>query len=202
MFVLRAFDDASVPGDADPVGDLDTLELELVLADLASVEGRLDRQRRALKGDKSLAAEIAVLERAAAALGDGVPVYRSGLGAAERELLAPVFLLTDKPVLLVVNIGEDQLDDPDAAIAPILDGRAAARTSSRCACSSRPRRPPSTPTRGASSSKASASARVSCRESRAPATTGSVGARSSRPARPNRVRGRSAPAPGLPSAPA
>ena len=89
---------------------LDTLELELVLADLASVEGRLYRQQRAAKGDKSLAGEIAALERAAAVLGDGVPIYRSDLTADEREHLAPAFLLTDKPVLVVVNIGEDQLD--------------------------------------------------------------------------------------------
>ena len=63
--MLRAFEDPSVPGDTDPRADLDTLELELVLADLASVEGRLYRQQRAAKGDKSLAAEIAALEHAA-----------------------------------------------------------------------------------------------------------------------------------------
>ena len=68
----------SVMGDTDPADDLDTLELELVIADLASVEGRLYRQSRAAKGDKSLAAEIAALERAAAMLGDGVPLYRVG----------------------------------------------------------------------------------------------------------------------------
>jgi ribosome-binding ATPase len=124
VFVLRAFEDPSVPGDADPLGDLDTLELELVLADLASVEGRLYRQRRATKGDKSLAGEIAALERAEVVLGDGVPIYRADLDAEQRALLAPVFLLTDKPVLMVVNIGEDQLDDADAVLAPILDGRA------------------------------------------------------------------------------
>jgi GTP-binding protein YchF len=120
VFVLRAFADDSVPGDTDPLTDLDTLELELVLADLASVEGRLDRQRRASKGDKSLMGEIGALERAAAALADGVPVYRAGLDDGTRALLAPVFLLTDKPVLMVVNIGEDQLDDADAVIAPVI----------------------------------------------------------------------------------
>src|SRR5262249_57788198 len=97
--------------------DLETLELELVLADLASVEGRLDRQRRAAKGDKSLAGEISALERAEHALADGVPLYRSGLDPTDRTLLAPVFLLTDKPVLVVVNIGEEQLDDADVAVA-------------------------------------------------------------------------------------
>jgi ribosome-binding ATPase len=119
LYVLRAFEDPSVPGDPDPLADLDTLELELVLADLASVEGRLDRQRRAAKGDKSLAAEVAALEHAAAVLADGVPVYRSALTANERALLAPAFLLTDKSVLVVVNIGDDRLDDADAVAAQL-----------------------------------------------------------------------------------
>jgi ribosome-binding ATPase len=122
LFVLRAFADDSVMGDTDPSDALDTLELELVIADLASVEGRLYRQSRASKGDKSLAAEIAALERAAAILGEGVPLYQSDLSAEERAHLAPAFLLTDKPVLAVVNIGEDQLDDADTLAAGIALG--------------------------------------------------------------------------------
>jgi GTP-binding protein YchF len=117
LYVLRAFEDASVPGDTDPRADLETLELELVLADLASVEGRLDRQRRAAKGDKSLVGEVGALERAQEVLADGVPIYRSDLTAEERGLLAPVFLLTDKRVLVVVNIGEDDVDDGDETAA-------------------------------------------------------------------------------------
>jgi GTP-binding protein YchF len=118
LYVLRAFEDPSVPGDADPQSDLDTLELELVLADLASVEGRLYRQQRAAKGDKTLAAEVAALERAQAVLGDGVPVYRSNLTDDERAHLAAAFLITTKPVLVVVNLGEDQLDRADELVAP------------------------------------------------------------------------------------
>ena len=122
LYVLRAFDDPSVPGDTDPQSDLDTLELELVLADLASVEGRLYRQQRAAKGDKTLAAEVAALERAAAVLGDGTPIYRSDLTDDEREHLAPAFLLTTKPVLVVVNIGEDQLEQVDELVTPLAAG--------------------------------------------------------------------------------
>jgi len=110
-FVLRAI------GGNDPVGDLATLEYELVLADLSSVEQRLDKQRRAAKGDKTLGPELAALERAAAALGDGVPLYRSELSTDERALLAPVFLLTNKPVLAVVNVDVDQLDEADGVAA-------------------------------------------------------------------------------------
>jgi ribosome-binding ATPase YchF (GTP1/OBG family) len=102
----------------DPAEDLATLEYELVLADLGSVEHRLDRQRRAAKGDKTLAPEISALEHAQQQLGDGVPVYRSELTPAERGLLAPVFLLTNKPVLVVVNLGLDQLDRAGEIVAP------------------------------------------------------------------------------------
>ena len=60
----------------DPARDLRALEDELVLADLGSVEQRLDKQRRASKGDKSLGTEIAALERAEAVLSEGEPLYR------------------------------------------------------------------------------------------------------------------------------
>jgi ribosome-binding ATPase len=116
LYVLRAFDDPSVPGDVDPGADLETLELELVLADLASVEGRVGRQRRAAKGDKTLAGEVAALEHAAMVLADGVPLYRAGLSDEERALLAPTFLLTDKSMLVVVNIGEDRVDQAEAVV--------------------------------------------------------------------------------------
>jgi GTP-binding protein YchF len=124
LYVLRAFDDPSVPGDNDPQGDLDTLELELVLADLASCEGRLSRQQRAAKGDKTLAGEVAALEKAVQVLSDGIPIYRSDLTDEERELLAPAFLITTKKILVVVNLGEDQIEQADALVAPFRQGAA------------------------------------------------------------------------------
>ena len=112
MLVVRATDGN------DPARDLRALEDELVLADLGSVEQRLYKQQRALKGDKTLGPEIAALERAEAVLSDGEPLYRSDLSADERTLLGPVFLLTNKPALVVVNMGVDQLEDADAIAAP------------------------------------------------------------------------------------
>ncbi len=109
-YVLRAFEDPNVVGDTDPSADLETLELELVLADLGSVQGSIDRRRKAARADKSLAGEIVALEHALSTLEEGVPLYRSGLSTEEREALAPSFLLTTKPVLHVVNIGEDQIE--------------------------------------------------------------------------------------------
>jgi GTP-binding protein YchF len=112
LAVLRADDSA------DPADALDALELELVLADLGSIEQRLEKQRRALKGDTSLAAEVAALERAEAVLADGTPVFRSELDDEERRLLAPVFLLTNKPMLVVVNVAVDGLDRAEELAAP------------------------------------------------------------------------------------
>lgn len=108
MLLVRAADGN------DPARDLRALEDELVLADLGSVEQRLAKQQRALRGDKTLAGEVAALERAEAVLSEGEPLYRSDLTADERALLAPVFLLTNKPALVVVNIDIDQLGSADA----------------------------------------------------------------------------------------
>ena len=112
LFVVRA------GGGHDPGPELRALEEELILADLGSVEARLAKQRRAAKGDASLGAEIAALERADAVLSDGVPLYRSSVSADERARLEPVFLLTNKPALVVVNVDVDQLDDAAALAAP------------------------------------------------------------------------------------
>jgi len=102
----------------DAAAELAALEEELILADLGSVEARLAKQRRAAKGDASLAAELAALEQAEAVLSDGVPLYRSSVARAERGRLDPVFLLTNKPALVVVNVDVDQLDDAAALAAP------------------------------------------------------------------------------------
>ena len=115
LFVLRASDGN------DPQVDLEILEYELVLADLASVEQRLYKQQRALKGDKSLAKEIGALSKAAEVLGDGIPIYRSTLTDEDRELLGSVFLLTNKKALSVVNISVDDLERGGEIAAPFGD---------------------------------------------------------------------------------
>ena len=126
LFVLRAHE-TSGAGPADAAGDLAAIELELVLADHKTVEGRLDRQRRAARGDKSLAAEVAALERALAVLEGGTTISDSELTADEKALLAPCFLLTVKPSLAVLDVAEDQLADADVtsfgedAIATCID---------------------------------------------------------------------------------
>ena len=119
--VLRAFEDENVVGGTDPVEDLQVLELELVLADVATVESQVDKRRKAARSDKSLLGEVAALEAALEVLQGGTPLYRSGLDAEQRATLKPFFLLTNKPVLAVVNLGEDQVADADTIVKPVAD---------------------------------------------------------------------------------
>jgi hypothetical protein len=117
ILVLRAFDSEEVDGIADPLEALYTLELELSLADLDSLERQIDKKRRQAKGDPSVAADVARMERAAAALAAGTPLWRGELPEDERALLGPCFLLTNKPVVAVVNIGERASSDEAASAA-------------------------------------------------------------------------------------
>jgi GTP-binding protein YchF len=124
VFVLRAFEDDDVPGPTNPLEHLEVVELELTYADLETVENGIDRRRKAAKGDRSLADEVAALEKAKAFLEAGTPLYRSDLSAEERKLLKGWFLLTNRPVMALVNVAEDQLDDVEAVVAPVREAMA------------------------------------------------------------------------------
>ena len=121
VFVLRAFEDDDVPGPSDPLEHLRVVELELALADLETVESRLGRSQKAAKLDKNVAEEAAALEAAHAALSQGLPIYRAGLAADLREALAPHFLLTNRRVLAVVNVGENELEKIPEVEARVLN---------------------------------------------------------------------------------
>jgi hypothetical protein len=108
-----------VPGPSDPLEHLRVLEIELTLADLEAVESQVEKRRRAAKQDKSLAEEVEALDAAAAVLAEGTPLYRSDLSSALRVALRPYFLLTNKPVMALVNLGEDQLGNSDEIVAPV-----------------------------------------------------------------------------------
>jgi GTP-binding protein YchF len=110
VYVLRAFKDDDVPGPDDPLEHLRVVELELALADLETVETRLNRVKKTARVDKGNQEEAALLQRAFDVLAEGMPLYRAGLTADEREGLAPHFLLTNRRVLAVVNVGENELD--------------------------------------------------------------------------------------------
>ncbi|MGY6501368.1 MAG: redox-regulated ATPase YchF [Acidimicrobiales bacterium] len=119
VYVLRAFADSDVPGPSDPLEHLRIVEIELTLADLETVESQVEKRRKAMKGDPSLRDEVAALDAALVVLSEGTPIYRSDLAPAVREALRHYFLLTNKPVLAVVNIDEDSIADVDAVVAPV-----------------------------------------------------------------------------------
>jgi GTP-binding protein YchF len=124
VFVLRAFADDDVPGPSDPLEHLGVVELELTYADLETVENQIEKRRKAAKGDRSLVDEVAALDKAKAILETGTPLYRGDLKHDDRRLLKPYFLLTNRAVMAVVNVGEDQVDDIEAAVAPVRDAMA------------------------------------------------------------------------------
>jgi ribosome-binding ATPase len=119
VYVLRSFHDDDLPGSTDPVEHLHILEYELTLADLESVESQIDKRRKAARADKSLADEIVALEAAHAQLSSGAPIYRGSLTPEQRAALKNYFLLTNRKVMALVNLGEDQLPDADAIAAPV-----------------------------------------------------------------------------------
>jgi len=111
--VVRCFEAervAHVEGALDPIRDMETVETELALADLATVERRKEKvQRQAKVGDKTVAFELAVLEKLEAALNAGIPVRRVDLSEEERAVVRRLFLLTAKPKLYAANVGEEDL---------------------------------------------------------------------------------------------
>ncbi len=95
------------------------MEIEIALADLETVETQIDKRRKAAKQDRTIADEVEALGRALEILSEGTPLYRSELDDDSRLLLRNYFLLTNKPVLAIVNVGEDDLERVDELIAPV-----------------------------------------------------------------------------------
>jgi GTP-binding protein YchF len=110
-YVLRAFENPLVSGTADPAASLEELELELVMADLVSLEGQAERRRKAARQDPKQAPFADALEAACAVLGRGIPLYRGGLSLEQLVLLRQAFPITAKPLIVVINIGEDRLEE-------------------------------------------------------------------------------------------
>lgn len=121
VFVLRAFDDDDVPGPSDPLEHLRIVETELALADLETVENQIEKRRKAAKQDRLIADEVEALGKALEILSEGTPLYRSGLDAESRDLIKSYFLLTNKPVLAIVNVSENDLDRIDEKTAPVVE---------------------------------------------------------------------------------
>jgi GTP-binding protein YchF len=113
VHVIRCFEDPDVThvmGNPDPARDKEIIELELALSDLATVEKRLDKVKRAAKAnDKDALAELPPLDAAFVALSDGKPLWRAGLDPEHLAGLAGLQLLTAKPVLYAANVTDAEL---------------------------------------------------------------------------------------------
>jgi GTP-binding protein YchF len=113
VHVVRCFEDSNivhVDGSIGPARDIETINLELIFADLEMLEKRIDKTRKMMKsGDKKYLAEIELYERIKAALESGTPVRAMSFTDEEMVLVNQLFLLTSKPVLYAANVSENDV---------------------------------------------------------------------------------------------
>jgi GTP-binding protein YchF len=110
IHVVRCFDNDDimhVDGDVNPQRDIETINLELILSDADILQRRIDRTTKAMKGDKSLATELAVLEKVREALDNGICARAVELTDDEKAIIDTVDMLTSKPVIYACNMSED-----------------------------------------------------------------------------------------------
>ncbi len=115
--VVRCFEDENivhVEGSVNPIRDIETIQLELALADLASVEKRRDKaQRGAKSGDKAAKAEIEVLNKILPVLEEGRPARSIEFSEDEQAIVKQFFLLSTKPTIYAANVDEHSLANPE-----------------------------------------------------------------------------------------
>jgi GTP-binding protein YchF len=116
--VVRCFEDENivhVDGSVDPVRDIETIQIELALADLASAEKRRDKAMRGAKtGDKDAKREIELLDKIQPVLEEGRPARAADLTDEERAIVKSWFFLSTKPTIYAANVDESSLADPDS----------------------------------------------------------------------------------------
>ena len=114
--VVRCFENQNivhVDGSIDPIRDIETINLELIFADIESLEKRLDKAQKMLKADKKYQAEIELIKRIKETLEQGKPARSIEYIEEEKELVKDMFLLTSKPILYITNVSEDELTNPE-----------------------------------------------------------------------------------------
>ena len=107
--VVRCFDDSNivhVDGNVDPIRDIETINLELIFADIETVNKRIDRASKLAKGDKKYIQEVEVFKKIQETLENGKPARIVELTDEEKNIIKDAFFLTDKPILYVANISE------------------------------------------------------------------------------------------------
>ncbi|RDY20923.1 redox-regulated ATPase YchF [Criibacterium bergeronii] len=116
IHVVRAFDDTNVvhvDGSVDPVRDIDTINLELIFSDIEILQRRQAKAQKALKADKNAAKELEVINKFLNVLGQNKSARTLELTEAEKEISKDFNLLTDKPVIYVANVSEDEIGSAD-----------------------------------------------------------------------------------------
>ena len=110
--VVRCFEDANVihvDGNVNPLRDIETINLELIFADMETLEKRLDKAKKNLKADKKYQAEIDLIEKIKSSLEKGIPARAIEYNEDEQEMVKEMFLLTSKPIIYIANISEEQI---------------------------------------------------------------------------------------------
>ncbi|GAB4345388.1 MAG: redox-regulated ATPase YchF [Leptolyngbyaceae cyanobacterium] len=124
VHVVRCFENDDiihVSGSVDPIRDIEVINLELALADLAQVEKRLDRARKQARGNKELQVEVDALEKVLPILNEGQPARQVELTEEEEAALKPLGLLTYKPIIYAANVSEDDLATGNAWVEQVRE---------------------------------------------------------------------------------
>ena len=112
--VVRCFEDSNivhVDGKIDPIRDIETINLELIFADMETIDKRLEKAKKMLKSDKKYQEEIDILNKIKTNLEDGKPARTLDLSNEEKDIIKDMFLLTMKPMMYIANISEDQITE-------------------------------------------------------------------------------------------
>jgi GTP-binding protein YchF len=112
--VVRCFEDSNiihVDGNIDPLRDIETISLELIFADIETIDKKIDKAIKMVKADKKYQAELDILKRIKENLEAGKPARNMQFSAEEKELLKETELLTLKPIIYICNVAENQLQN-------------------------------------------------------------------------------------------
>ena len=114
--VVRCFEDPNVvhvDGNINPLRDIETINLELIFADLETLDKRLEKATKNLKADKKYQSEIDLIKKIKENLNNGIPVRALEFNEDEQEILKDMFLLTAKPIIYIANISEEQISNAE-----------------------------------------------------------------------------------------
>ena len=117
LHVVRVFEDGNIThiGEVNPLRDLDIILTELILTDIETINARIERQKKALKGGKtkSVEEELELLNKLLPELNNSNPVFSLSLTDTEKEIIKPLFLLTSKSMMIGANLSENELANPE-----------------------------------------------------------------------------------------